>query len=708
MVTANVCRGGTDQPIRDQEGGSPDISAQQQLWQIVFRDAVGGGCFAPGPSRVTGADAGADTAADFSSLSRYTVSEMQTIKPSYGNVVQAASPVFAVEGSTTAFNAVQGGVAACQAWDRFEAAHKIDNSPGMVEAGTDVARGATQMAAGALFAAYRPTSVVADLANSPQTMHSVSLVGRVSYWTGFLGIALFGVMYGILSIWCGWKLWRYKSFEQDLHKDKDPSQLDDAKNLQKYLQFFEKELGKTTEQTVLEQMRAEHGEGLSNKLKQEARLFLRGEIKALGRGRKKKVVEAIVDRMLEDAGGLPQDNSPLSRVERLGLAVCTARQKAKDRSRIAFAVSGECVQRIEQAVASNLNGRLGQEDELIRNEAVTEAQTLVKKVQQSVQDKKHWNWVILAASIIGLAAIIISCVCTGGIFPVVAGALFVLSGVLMLYVDCWVFFKPTLQSSSAPGKWDKPLARASTALGVASLVAVAVLASVSSVGIVPLVVALVIGVLWLMTSGISLHSLSKREKRFYQEHPSLESMSKEMQKAAIVSQETIALLKRLPKADRKAIKEKVVQDLFPADMSKREFVCEEDKELDRNHDFGGEFFYKTPKDPAVVKAVKKVMEKSPDFPSLRGLLLRIQNASEEDVRSYYSKRVSKEEQTAVREAIYRQRTESVKGRHFLDGISKMTVGELGKILSERQEENAQADQVLQDVLSELSSQENRR
>ncbi len=673
--------------------------------------------------------------------------------------LQFDSPLLSIEGSTTAFNAVQGGIAIRQAVERLKRAAEIGDSWGKQEAAIDLLRGLMQTSGGVLLAGFRPLSIACDLSNTVQAVDATSKLGLASYWSGAIGNGVFGAMYGLISLWCGWNMWKYRCFQSNLHKDKDPQNLSSVANLQKYLHFFQKEVGTISGKQTLGDMQSKYknryGSSSEERLKLKfqtrahlsTRLWIKNFLKEMaselgGVSFSKKECEGLATRVLQEADTLLQGQkeeilqslgfqgedlhkssfiSSLSMTEVLGLEVSTIRKNAQAQSRMAKATSGDCVHAVKLALTARLPERLASSDEVVREQALSEAKSLVEKVEKELYSNKQWNAILCIAAVVGLVATVFAFVLTGGVAPLVVGALFILSSLLMQYIDLWVFLKPGLTSSSAPGKYDKTVVSVNAALGALSLVAVIVLASVFSLGTAPLITALIIGVCWLITSGATLYYLDKKEKRFHRENPSLQSLKEELfskegvctrigktlfpfafhsiekKESDKLDEEVISLFKKLPKADRRAIKMRLAARALSPISAERTLQTEEDRQLDGdglhprddgNHRFGERFFYKDPFDPLVKKAVHKALQKQPASIALRGLSLRLdqQNGNASEVVSYFNEQLSYAEKEIVRKEIYFCRAKTLVGRVYQEKKEGMTRKDLAELIEQRMQE----------------------
>jgi hypothetical protein len=667
------------------------------------------------PILTSGASSCPDVAADYSMFLRTFLN------------IWMDSPGLSAMGMTTAFNDFQGAIASGKAFRRLQAARKIGDERGAREAQVDIARGVFQAAGGTLFTALRPMSIVCDVNKISVAANSTSGLGRATFGVSTAGNALFGIFYGVIAGWCGYTLYEAGEFKDKMNLGKDPTRLDDPENLKGYVDFLTEKRAHATAKTTLEKLFKKYGNypkpevEVRKHLRKEALSVTKewvqatfNEIKeAKGSALKitSKECEEIAESLFEfidESGLVPKEEllaswgldpvkdaslyemaSKMSFLELTGLDVAVAKRQLKKEAKIARVTSGECIKLIKEAQQSRLSERLESEDPQVQAEAVKEAQHLMEKVFSSMSVNKRLNWALLLAGVIGLIATVLGCVFTAGIGPAVIAVVFLLVTLLMTYVDM-SYLHMGLTSDGPIGKWDKWLVGLNTALCVISIITVIVLASVFSMGIAPLVISLVIGVLWLGVCTYTFVKLDQKQKKYEENHPTMDSLQNRVSKLdgkAPIDQKTRKLFEKLHGSHRSAIKAGLAKEVPHAD---RRELREEDRRYDTNYNFGYEFFQAHPLQDDVVSAVEKVYAEthSMEVRALFDRMRRIQRGTVpatpealDQLRSFFNTRLDPSLRDRICGEIYTIRSEDGISRYYR--TQEITNARLLEEISER-------------------------
>lgn len=692
----NHVEGGANPPSIEQRTAMKADEVQKHLHFHQF----------PAPSRplFTGASTSAlDCAADYSYVIRQ-----------FFNNLNIDSLTFTAMGMTTACNSVTGAVASVKAYDRFKAAQAIEHRSGKIESIVDMARGVSQSMGGAFYVAYRPLSITATIQgldiSSPQ---AATPIGRGGFITGVVGNAFFGAFYAVISGYFFYMLKRMYSFRSKFFQDKDIKKLDNVGNVQEFMKFLtEKRLGVSPENTLQKMLKAYSNSpsGVSQgKVRQELKASCMDStktwIKAMIKEAEKlpgspassiseKDCGQIAEKLLAELDNFTEHKDELiqslgfnesmdkellsfvktlSFTELLGLDLKTVKREKRKEKKLAEFVGGSVVTALIKAKESGLTERLASSDPVIQAAALEEAQGILKDAQSTMRVGLFNSWCLLIAGVIGVAATIATFVFTGGIGAIVAGVLFLACALAMLFPDV-IFLRSSQVAEGQPGSLDKWLLGFSTTVAIISLFAAIILGSVFSMGTVPLVLAVVIGLLWLGNNLYSLDRLIKKEERFALNNPTCQSLAMRLQVktgAEQIDPLVMDQFKKLSKEERKAVKAEAVK-LQSIDPSAERSLSESDKELDRGYNFGVEFLKAHTSDAAVLRAVEKAYEFARSD-TLRGLYDRLKNISKsfvvdeaaiQEIKDFFAERLTSEQQTLVAQNIYNKRAKKASSRSF--------------------------------------------
>lgn len=480
-------------------------------------------------------------------------------------------------GVTTGENVFQGAWAAYKALARYKKAVKIEDSGGKLEGAVDVIRGANQSIGGAAYLGYRGTMIASQIKGVDTSIKATTVLGRSAYVLGVIGNVFFGIFYVMIGIWASYgfvKDWQF-SLAMKAHENDDAALFDfltrkvnvDPRDKLKKLNTSWRGL------PVREKLADVALDKFSNQfLKMQKELKQKGELngralskdeikntfKLLFKHQEAKLCEKGVKNSYLSILGLEANDletTPLSTLELIGLALEESRRQSKKEAKFSRVTSGASLEAVKKAVKGGLKERLGcNSDVFVQEAAKKELGALKNRV--TLENKKHkWTHALMVTfAILGLTSMIV------GFFslpPVGATALIVVTLLLcgfMMLTDGHAMLKGW-ESGTVPGRADKPYLIAISLVILAAL-ALSIGATLGfGLPILPLILASVIAGMGLALSGVAYYKLTQKEKRWKEDHPDLSVFSSlPLQEDQELDQKTTGLFKKLPKADRLAIR----------------------------------------------------------------------------------------------------------------------------------------------------------
>jgi len=146
--------------------------------------------------------------------------------------------------------------------------------------------------------------------------------------------------------------------------------------------------------------------------------------------------------------------------------------------------------------------------------ATQKAQNLIKKIQASASSNLTVNALILAVVLIGMAATVASIILSSAGGVLLTAIISLLVSLSWLIVDGHSLIQS--HKSERPAPYDKKLLALSSGLGIASTATMVALAvsGVFSMGIIPLVISIGLGALWLAQNAYTWSKMNRNERRF--------------------------------------------------------------------------------------------------------------------------------------------------------------------------------------------------
>lgn len=541
------------------------------------------------PALSSGATCVGDTVADLSWL-------LRTLMPE--------APSTEWVGLTTGENVIRGAWAAIKAWKRFKDAYAIGDKGGMIESGIDVPRGIFQSAGGACYLAYRGLMVAADVKNLNTAFNAATPLGKAAFAVGTAGNVLFNIFYIAISAWAGYEYHEVRKFREGL---------DACGTEEELLNFFEKKsianpMAKLNgSEEPAEAVKGNYAaialEAISDLLyAQMESLEVEGDEKPPSKEEIKELVGGLFQiqgnalknsetykTLISSMGLKPEQIAEydFSFLELLGFKLEEMKHQSRKDAKLARVGAGA---QIKKALERGLGPRLASENPLVKEAALEEIHALKGKVETANTTNKIVLGLVLAVGILGIVSSII------GFFPVltaVSGTLLIVVTLVlclgMLGTDAYFMYNGW--GSGMPGRYDKHYIAALAGM-IVVILGVAIASTLSfGLPVFPLIFTGVFAAVGLGLCGIAFDEVHYKEKKWIWEHPDLKAFLNTLNLSLAsddeaLDEKTALQFKKLPKADKRAIKQKYIE------MSKDlPLLTPKYRELDKNFDFGGEYFY---------------------------------------------------------------------------------------------------------------------
>lgn len=512
------------------------------------------------------------------------------------------APALESTGLTTGENFFRGAWAAVKAWERFKASYLAGDTAGMVESGIDIVRGVCQSIGGGFYVAYRFLMIAADVKNINTAFNAATPLGKAAFAVGTIGNIFFTLFYIAIGVFGVQGLYENTQFMNGLEACKD-----DPKELAKYL----KEKSRVDIASELDKFKkdSKHKEQCIDSAldKMADLLYASGITREMQGGgvcpSKERLKDYLKDQLAAhyDAGGaLHGEISSLmglqgTQVAGLSLLELVAFkfemlklqcQKGLEMGR----VTGKASQQVAKAFSRGIEVRLETDLAPVKKAAKKEMKVLQENVTGENKANKILHVVLIAIGILGLVSSII------GFFPVLAPAMamaLIVTTLLLCIAMAGLdgYCMATGWGSGEPGRYDKHYIAF-----LASMIVVSVAISIGvtlgcGLPIIPLICAGIFASVGLGLCGVAWDELSHKERKWYWEHPKLENFSK-MADKLLSSEDSDAkvhkLFKALPKADRRAVREKYI-DLSKSAAWPR-FADPRYAKWNAHNDFGGAYF----------------------------------------------------------------------------------------------------------------------
>lgn len=522
----------------------------------------------------------------------------------------AESAVLEVMGITTGENVFQGAWAAIKSGWRFQEARAIGDTGGMIEGGTDAARGFFQFLGGVFFMGYRGTMIAADIWNI-NTLVPTTPLGKAAFALGMIGNAFFMLFYFLIGIWAVYGFGKdcelLLSMEKVQQKENPESKLftffikkvkaDSLSKLKKMQMDNKRKLQKIaldamTEQWIHEQGKllvGEDGKGKIPLSSNEVRELLGSLFEP-----------ARIDQSLQDArekyisslGLQADDMKDFSMLEVIGFKLEEMKRQIRKNAKFSRVAGGANLAAIQKAAARGLKERLESTDLVVNAAAKADFDKLVSAVTSSNAENLIIHGTLAVVAVLGVIVSIMS------FFPVLAFgatmALIILSVALsaaMLGTDAY-FMILGWQSAKQPGLYDKHYIAVIACFLIAMLAVSVGVTLGCGLPLIPLIFAGVIGVIGLGLCGVAYDELDYKEKKWKWSHPDLSTFTKYVDDQVLPNDQkgltdgVKARFKTLPKDVKRSAREKYFE---MSGQHALRFKTYEFKLLDKYFDFGGAF-----------------------------------------------------------------------------------------------------------------------
>lgn len=405
-------------------------------------------------------------------------------------------------GSVTGVNALVGLVGMYGGFKKLAYSHAIGDSKGDLLNRISIFSGGSLMGAGISYGAFRPLSIGAKLTDNPSLNHLANSMA-VS------GSAFYSLFFGFLAASSGLKMVEIAAFQKKLAF---------TETLEKKVQVLENLLGVDPKRIDVPR----------NKLIKEAladrKTHLRNALKELGIHVSREKLGELVYKVMEDnCGGWTKagiQKNVEDALAQIGLSMRVKKLQLKKEAKLQRILDAKGYAAFQ--TISNFKGLVGriQAGDV---EAIKEANRLTQIIESSVIRRFNENAVLTAVCVLGIAAMILSVMVTGGVSLIVASAFMLALSLFMLGIDGYFLYQS--YHNETPARHDKSLLILSTIVGMISLVGTVVLGmtGVVSMGTLPIVVSLVLTAIWMIQNGVTFGVINRNEKRFLENHPTIKS-----------------------------------------------------------------------------------------------------------------------------------------------------------------------------------------
>ena len=413
----------------------------------------------------------------------------------------ANHPALSIAGITTAFSMGNGANAALVNIQQAFKSAEIDDFDGVADRILNGVGGIVQAGAGTAYLGIRVASVAANILPTNETLPAMSNI------LGYIGNGLFAILYVIFSIAAGLKLYQGAKL-----RNKVTAQGDSSAQLQ-YLQNRVNvtggnalsHLAKKWKEADLAKLM--NDSGLSAAELQD--LFAEAHQVTGGVGEKEVFMECLkeaalkkhlekvaVGQLVKEVKGL---NKPTADLETFIRKVYTV----EDLTRIGLDHEIHKMQERREAKLSRFVGETGlkkiKECDLTNAAKVQEVMT---DVHGAMDKTRNVNIALLVVSIIATLAMVASCILTGGVGAIIIMA--ILFAVSFAFIGIDGYFLHEAMKNGDPAANDKKLLLISSVASVVMMGAALAITSALSLGIIPLVIAAVVGVVWF---GVTLYAI---------------------------------------------------------------------------------------------------------------------------------------------------------------------------------------------------------
>lgn len=498
------------------------------------------------------------------------------------------TPVNAISGITTTLHSFLGLVALNNARNRVLRAEQIGYKGGALAAKVDMLRGAVQSLGGSIFIGVRGLSFLSFIKGiDASSIHAPTLLGRVTFVLGALGGAVWGLLSLVLDVMFLMNLYFGHKFEKEFDQNIDVNKLLEPKTmtdeeLVNYVKYIEKWTLAGPEKDAIDKINSKYtpeelidealtlGADLLEKLYKETLTSQGFSPLNFSKDQLKEVVSTIFSE------NVAEGESPIDALAELGMMIKLAKLQIKRETKLGNLTSGAYAEELKCASAKlkaqePLSTRMQSKDVDVKNAAIAEARGFVTETASCIQKMKetlgfnakiNWGYVAVMTSLVLLTCA--SFIFTGGVGPLVVGILFAITYAGMTALDGYCFQKK-LESASV-GKMDKIMLVITSILALTSIAVGISVISIFSLGIVPLIIVLAIGISWLAINGITWSKMIQNDRKEKGQHFTLEEFQELLLKGIVQADTLQEAFSKLPKAEQEALKE-IAAELDFEDMT---------------------------------------------------------------------------------------------------------------------------------------------
>lgn len=410
-------------------------------------------------------------------------------------------------GSVTGINFILGLVKMVHASSQIGYADAIEDRKGSVMGRIGILESASLGGAGASFGTFRVLSII----DTVREIQPGSLLGRVSYGFAMAGLSFYSLFFAFLSVTFGIQLFEGYKLKNKLNRAEDF--VEKMEILQRKLQV--------QPDKVYEKLMQKHGSDAA------VRKVLIDEAYDAGKENLRKVLKELNIKDVSDEklkkvmlSGTGIDEEKLMQTGLKMKVQKTQLKKQAKMGRILNSAGVEAMQKLQSETTLAKRVKLGDKT------AIANANKLVNVIKEANQKKITEAAVVISVLIFGIVTLTAAMVFTGGTSLLVSDTLMLLFTIVMTLVDGYYLLQSYREERPAPH--DKKMLLLSSVLGLTSLLMMMGLGAsgVLSVGVVPLVIALVLTGLWLGQNGVTWAVLNRNERRYQDKNPTLETLLK--------------------------------------------------------------------------------------------------------------------------------------------------------------------------------------
>jgi hypothetical protein len=474
-------------------------------------------------------------------------------------------------GETTMTNFPRGLIKSAKAVDRLKTAHEIEDTEGTCEAGIDLATGGLQTAYGLDYIGIRNLTVHSAYLPSSTAAQAVSAVLNI---LTTIGNILFPISCAFTGAWGAFQAWRADKFYEEYKKNGKTFEFLAGSifaSPEKVAEMIEKE-----EESLQTEGETALKKAFGNQpIPEDAYWSATSEEKhqwlnALCAAHFQKYPELPALKELYFSKLSRETFNALELPTAVGLLLALRKLQQKNEARIERFLGQDCLTRIKKAAERGLTERAESKIPAVKKQALAERTELLEKVDSSYAETqteyKTAKWLGIAGAALGIAAFFL-------------GPYGLLALSLVFAIVCIVTDVHLLKGAfdNQPGSADKLFIAICAICSLLSIVgAIAAFVFIPGAPLVLLLLSLAAGGIGLCIYGYGYYKATQQEKKWKEEHPTLEDLADHLQRLRIagrgrhkLDKKTLALFKKLPRAVRKALTADAAAQPFDTDSYRK-------------------------------------------------------------------------------------------------------------------------------------------